>query len=114
MRLLKLGVLVLLVGAFGAGPQLGCSARTDCKKLKGKMTGCSDALWSQLEPHAGGPRIKKHRQWANAQHFRYCSKVKGRYKQSEAINKCLDIKDCDKFAECFCKAVKKKNCGKGK
>ncbi|MFH2009345.1 MAG: hypothetical protein ABI333_22330 [bacterium] len=116
MRNLVLTGMVLLVAGMGLGVQSGCSAKTSCNKMKKKMDQCSDQLWRALEPRLRGRAPESWRQNKNTMHYRYCQKVKGRYKQAKAINDCLAQKSCAKFANCFCRAVKKdpKRCGKVK
>lgn len=110
MRRLILALMVLGLATAGTTALSGCPARTDCKKMKQRMDKCKGELWSRLEPRLRGMPGRKMGQFAqakNAQHFRYCKKHKGRYKQSKAINDCLKHTSCAKFSRCFCRAVKK-------
>ena len=109
----KLGLAWLAFGILVAGgtASSGCTDRTDCKVMKERFDTCSEMLWNALEPGLRGRASDAWRASKNEQHVQYCQRVKGRYKQSAAINKCLKEKDCAKFAACFCKAVKKKGCG---
>ncbi len=100
-------LLVLGLAAAGGATLGGCPARTDCKKMKQKMDKCSSELWTRLEPRLRGRNPGRFGRAKNEQHFRYCKKHKGRYKQSSDINDCLKKSACDKFARCFCRAVKK-------
>ena len=111
-NLVLVPILAALLGA-GAGALSGCSETTNCKKMKQKMDKCEEKLWLALEPRLGRRAPSSWRLNKNAHHFRYCKKVKGRYKQAAAINKCLAKKSCADFANCFCRAVKK-GCGKVK
>jgi multimeric flavodoxin WrbA len=106
MRRLILALLVSGLATAGTTALTGCPARTDCKKMKQQMDKCSVQLWSRLEPHRGRSS-GRFGQAKNVQHFQYCKKHKGRYKQSAEINRCLRHDNCNKFARCFCRAVKK-------
>ena len=115
MRTLIRPVFALLFVAAFALPLSGCAEKTDCKRLNKAMTRCSQDLWNTLEPRGRGLISERWRRDRNSRHFRYCNRIKGVYKQSGKINKCLGIKDCKKFAQCFCRAVKKASeCGRVK
>jgi hypothetical protein len=116
MRNLLLTGMVLLIAGMGLGIQSGCSDKTNCKKMKKKMDQCSEQMWKALEPRLRGRAPETWRRNKNTMHYRYCKKVKGRYKQAKAINDCIAKKSCANFATCFCRAVKKdpKRCGKVK
>jgi len=107
MRRLILALMALGLATAGTTALSGCPARTDCKKMKQRMDKCSAQLWTRLEPRLRGRNPGRFGRAKNIQHFRYCQKHKGRYKQSRAINDCLKLTDCNKFARCFCRAVKK-------
>lgn len=107
MRRLILALMVLGLATAGATALSGCPARTDCKKMKKQMDKCSAQLWTRLEPQLRGRNPARFGRAKNDQHFRYCKKHKGRYKQSKTINDCLKLSGCNKFARCFCRAVKK-------
>ena len=93
----------------------GCSERTSCEKLRSRMNACSTELWNTLEPEGKGLMTARWRADRNRRHYKYCTRVKGVYKQSPAINTCLQIQDCAEFAACFCKAVKSPaECGRAK
>lgn len=105
---------LLFVGALWL-PQTGCSEKTNCKRLHKKMSTCSQELWNTLEPRGRGLISERWRKDRNTRHYQYCTRIKGVYKQSGKINKCLKIKDCKKFAQCFCRSVKKASeCGRVK
>jgi len=107
MRRLILALMVLGLASAGTTALSGCPARTNCKKMKKQMDKCSTQLWTRLEPRLRGRNPGRFGRAKNDQHLRYCQKHKGRYKQSKAINDCLKTSACDKFARCFCRAVKK-------
>lgn len=107
MRRLILALMVLGLASAGTTVLSGCPARTNCKKMKKQMDKCSTQLWTRLEPRLRGRNPGRFGRAKNDQHLRYCKKHKGRYKQSRAINDCLKASGCDKFASCFCRAVKK-------
>lgn len=97
---------LLLLGA-------GCAEKTDCAKLTERMTTCSEPLWETLEPTLKGRNLEAYRNHRNRAHADYCRRIKGVYKQSAKINKCIKIEDCKQFSECFCRAVKKASeCGR--
>jgi hypothetical protein len=102
---------LLVVAPLGVLLISGCTDRTNCRAMQKRFDACSEQLWNALEPGLKGRVSDGWRQSKNAQHFQYCQKVKGRYKQSAAINGCLAKEGCNKFASCFCQAVKKKGCG---
>jgi hypothetical protein len=105
---------VLLAAAL-LGPAAGCADKTDCKRLNERMTACAETLWDTLEPQMKGRLTDAFRVRRNAAHYQYCQRIKGTYKQSSKINKCLGIKDCAEFSDCFCRAVKKPSeCGRAK
>jgi len=107
MRRLILALMVLGLATAGTTALSGCPARTNCKKMKKQMDKCSADLWTRLEPRLRGRDPGRFGRAKNDQHFRYCQKHKGRYKQSSDINDCLKASSCNKFARCFCRAVKK-------
>lgn len=107
MRRLILALMVLGLATAGTTALSGCPARTNCKKMKKQMDKCSTELWTRLEPRLRGRNPGRFGRAKNDQHLRYCQKHKGRYKQSNEINDCLKASACNKFARCFCRAVKK-------
>lgn len=109
------GAASVLAATFLLAPLAGCAEKTDCKKLNGRMTQCAETLWDTLEPQMKGRLNDAFRVRRNTAHYQYCQRIKGTYKQSAKINKCLGIKDCAQFADCFCRAVKKPSeCGRAK
>lgn len=110
--------IAALAGALllpGLTSWAGCSERTSCEKLRARMSECSVPLWDALEPEGRGLMNARWRKDRNRRHYEYCRRVKGVYKQSAKLNKCLAIRDCAAFAACFCRAVKSPSeCGRVK
>jgi hypothetical protein len=115
------------MGAAGCGPQV------DCGILSKKLAECGTEVYLSissptarfLESLSTGKkglspdaRAQVSRLWNEEKKKlvhrfvvglnKKCARDKGRYRESGDLNRCLDIKDCKKFAECFQKAVQKK------
>jgi len=113
-KLIPTALALLFTGALLV-PLSGCSEKTNCKKMSQRMNECSVDLWNALEPRGRGIINERWRKDRNRRHYQYCTRIKGVYKQSAKINKCLAKKDCKEFAQCFCRAVKKASeCGRVK
>jgi hypothetical protein len=112
MRTTGRAVLTVLLLTTFVWVAPGCTENTSCKRMKARFDTCAEPLWDTLEPQLKGRATDTWRASKNVQHFQYCQRIKGRYKQSAKINRCLKEQGCSKFAQCFCQAVKKKGCGR--
>lgn len=115
------------MGGAGCGPQI------DCGDLSKKLAKCGTEVYLSLSTPAArflesmttekagltpDARAQVTRLWNEEKKKlvhkfvlglnKKCDRDKGRYRESRDLNRCLNIKDCKKFAECFQKAVQKK------